>query len=251
MANAMNQMGGLGGLGGGGNPFGGGGNPFGGGGNPFAGGFGNGMFGGTGAAPTQPSSVPSNTPTNSTSSLTKTGHESLNIKTLPLKTKQATLYSSSSSVSKIFIKLKQLMKEVNPSLLDETNTKILNDLQISLTNRKEKPNYSIPSGTFRLMEQIRNQLQTSKVFPVIDILRLLVLHPTAAEFYGNAGNVFFFYFFFLCSYFYVANDFVDNLINEFVIPDHPPSEAAQWLGARVVSFQFFSFFFHLLYHEDE
>jgi len=51
----------------------------------------------------------------------------------------------------------------------------------------------------------------------MDILRLLVLHPTAAEYFGNIGN-----------------NFVDLLIKDFILCDSPPSEPAQWLSARVI-----------------
>ena len=188
----MNQMGGMNAMANMGNLFGGGG-----GNGMFGGGLGNNnMFGGSPSpfqAPQQTTStVPTSNVNNSpgvNNSNVKT-HGSLQIKTLPLNTKQSTLYSSSSSVAKIFLKLKQLVNEKSPSLLDENNIKILNDLQNGLTNRKEKPNFSIPAGTFRLIEQIRSQLTPQKVFPVIDILRLLVLHPTASEYYGNPGKIF-------------------------------------------------------------
>ena len=173
----MNQMGG-----GMGNGMFGGGNPFAGG-MPNFGGMGNGLFGNPPAPAPATNPAPAPTP-----SQPKKGHEALTIKVLPVNTRQSTLYSSSSSVSKIFLKLKQLIVAADSSFLSEENIRILRELEKCLTNRVENPNFLLPSGCFRLIEKLRDLLPATEVFPVMDILRLLVLHPIAAEYFGNIGK---------------------------------------------------------------
>ena len=111
-------------------------------------------------------------------------------------------------MAKIFLKLSQLIQAQDAAFLTEERKAILLDLQKCLDKRKAEPNYSIPAGSFRLLgefkqlfvaidlptykhdrsENIYELLPAAKVFPVMDVLRLLVLHPTAAEYFGNSSR---------------------------------------------------------------
>lgn len=182
--------------------------------------FGNGMFGGGNGNPfaAAANSFMNNTQSPSTTPKV-TGHEGLTISTLPVKTKQATLYSSSTNVTKIFLKLQQLLKAQDPQFFDNSdNLRIFTDLKSALENRDTTPNYTIPVNTFNWISQLITLLPKDKVFPVFDILRLLVLHNTASAYYSA-----------------INNQTVDNLITDFILCDNPPSIAAQWLSSRVVS----------------
>lgn len=196
MANMMNNLGGLGGLG-------------------------NGLFN----TPPSTSSPTNSTPPSNTSSINSTvsteqikkGHEALSFKRLVVRTKQSTLYSSSTNLSKIILKLKQVLHEQDSSFLTPERVTILTELQKGLENRNKNANYTIPKGCFNLMTDIIQVLPAKTVFPVIDLLRLFVLHPTAAEYFSNP-----------------AFDLIDSLVKKFCLCDTPPSIPAQWLTARVV-----------------
>ena len=81
----------------------------------------------------------------------RTGHEALTFRVLPVRTKQATLYSSSSSVVKIFLKLAQLIQAQDSAFLSPETKQLLLALQNCLENRKEVPLFQIPTGSFRLI----------------------------------------------------------------------------------------------------
>ena len=132
------------------------------------------------------------------------GHASLSFTVLPVRTRQATLYSTSSSIPKIFLKLIQLVQAADPSLITAENRPILQELQNGLEKQPGTPNFRIPAGTFKLigksfgfssrciayaaLESIYGVLPPVSRFPLMDILRLLVLHPTAADYYSGLGK---------------------------------------------------------------
>ena len=159
------------------------------------------MFGGAGLNPGAGSNMfnspaASSPPVNTDKQSKTTGHSALKFKTLVIHSKQPTLFSTSVSIDKVFAKLNQFIGEVSFPVTPE-QVKILSSLQASLENRKQNPNFEIPLGTFKLAESLIKLLPLDKLFPFLDILRLLVLHKTVSDYYSNSQGFFSILFFIL------------------------------------------------------
>lgn len=144
------------------------------------------------------------------------------------------LFDAASNVDQIFVKLQSVMSESNVKLSND-ELACLENLKIFIRKTVQKETAGrVPNGWNDFIHRLLLTIPLSKAFPVVDILRLLILQPEVADFYTKDSG----------------NSMLNFIRSVCESPDVPKATLLMTLRAACNMFSLYSSASHLLSHNS-